>query len=341
MFFFEKTSGIVSQNVCNQRMIEKIITIDQVDPKAFFGVNNFLVDSLRNKFSKLKIVVRDSQIKCAGTEEDIELFEQLLGELIILFDQYNGLNEEEVNRLLEDPEYQQTAINGGFSEVLTFNVAGNPVRPRTVNQAKLVEEYNTNELLVAVGPAGTGKTYVAIALAVRALKNKQVRRIILTRPAVEAGERLGFLPGDMKEKLDPYLQPLYDALKDMIHFRKLETWLEDGTIEIAPLAFMRGRTLENAFVILDEAQNATVNQLKMFLTRMGVNSRFMMTGDVTQIDLPNKRNSGLVQAIRILRGIEGISIIDFDEQDIVRHRLVKDIVKAYDKSDNMLAGTGE
>lgn len=321
-------------------MTEKIITIDQVDPKAFFGINNFLVDTLRNKFSKLKIVVRDNKVKCAGSEEDVELFEKLLGELIILFDRYNGLNEEEVTRLLEDPEYQQTAINGGFSEVLTFNVAGNPVKPRTVNQSRFVEEYNTNDLLLAVGPAGTGKTYVAIALAVRALKNKQVRRIILTRPAVEAGERLGFLPGDMKEKLDPYLQPLYDALQDMIHFRKLEAWLEDGTIQIAPLAFMRGRTLEHAFVILDEAQNATVNQLKMFLTRMGANSRFIITGDVTQIDLPNRRSSGLVQAIRILRGIEGISIIEFDEQDIVRHKLVKDIVRAYEKNDNTAEGTG-
>lgn len=341
LFFFEKTSGRVAQNECNQRMTEKTIIIDKVDPKAFFGVNNFLVDTLRNKFSKLKIVVRGNQVKCAGAEEDIELFEQLLGELVNLFDQYNGLNEEEVTRILEDPGYQQTAMNGGFSEVLTFNVAGNPVRPRTVNQAKLVDEYNRNDLLVAVGPAGTGKTYVAIALAVRALKNKQVRRIVLTRPAVEAGERLGFLPGDMKDKLDPYLQPLYDALKDMIHFRKLEGWLEDGTIQIAPLAFMRGRTLEHAFVILDEAQNATVNQIKMFLTRMGANSRFIMTGDMTQIDLPSKRSSGLVQAVRILKGIEGISIIEFDEQDIVRHKLVKDIVKAYEKSDNSAEGTGE
>lgn len=331
MFFFEKTSGREAQNQSIQRMTEKIITIDKADPKAFFGTNNFLVDTLRNRFPRLKIVVRGDQIKCAGEEEDIELFEQVLGELVTLFDRYNGLNEEEVTRMLDDPGYQQTAMNGGFSEALTFNVAGNPVRPRTVNQSRLVEEYNSNDLLIAVGPAGTGKTYVAIALAVRALKNKQVRRIVLTRPAVEAGERLGFLPGDMKEKLDPYLQPLYDALQDMIHFRKLEAWLEDGTIQIAPLAFMRGRTLEHAFVILDEAQNATINQLKMFLTRMGVNSRFIMTGDVTQIDLPNRRSSGLVQAMQILRGIEGISIIDFDEQDIVRHKLVKDIVRAYEK----------
>jgi len=197
-----------------------------------------------------------------------------------------------------------------------------------------VEDYKVNDLLIAIGPAGTGKTYTAIALAVRALKNKQVRKIVLTRPAVEAGERLGFLPGDMKEKLDPYLQPLYDALKDMIHFRKLEAWLEDGTIQIAPLAYMRGRTLEQSFVILDEAQNTTINQLKMFLTRMGVSSKFIMTGDITQIDLPDKRKSGLLQAIRILKGIEGISIIEFDERDIVRHKLVKDIVRAYDIDEN-------
>jgi phosphate starvation-inducible protein PhoH and related proteins len=207
------------------------------------------------------------------------------------------------------------------------------VRARTVNQLQLVNDYNTNDLIIAEGPAGTGKTYTAIALAVRALKNREVKKIVLTRPAVEAGERLGFLPGDMKEKLDPYLQPLYDALHDMIPFKKLETWIEDGTVQIVPLGFMRGRTLENSFVILDEEQNATVNQLKMFLTRMGASSKFIMTGDTTQIDLPRRNDSGLLQAMRILDGIEGISVIRFDERDIVRHRLVKHIVRAYDKEE--------
>lgn len=310
-------------------MIEKIITIADVDPKAFFGTNNVLVDSLRNRFPKIKIIARGNEIKCIGEEDEIEPVEIIIAELVELFNKHNGLNEDEVKRILSDPEHQQTASNGGFDEAMVFNVAGNPVRPRTVNQSRLVDEYRTNDMLIAVGPAGTGKTYVAIALAVRALKARQVRRIVLTRPAVEAGERLGFLPGDMKDKLDPYLQPLYDALQDMIHFRKLEAWLEDGTIQIAPLAFMRGRTLENSFVILDEAQNATINQLKMFLTRMGASSKFIITGDITQIDLPNRRSSGLVQAIRILRDIEGISVVEFDERDILRHKLVKDIVKAY------------
>jgi phosphate starvation-inducible PhoH-like protein len=226
------------------------------------------------------------------------------------------------------------ASNGEFEDVIVFGTSGKPVRARTVNQLLLASEYKTNDLIIAEGPAGTGKTYTSIALAVRALREREVKKIILTRPAVEAGERLGFLPGDMKEKLDPYLQPLYDALHDMLPFKKLETWLEDGTIQIAPLAFMRGRTLENAFVILDEAQNATISQLKMFLTRMGVNSKFIMTGDSTQIDLPRKSESGLLQAMKILADIEGISIIRFDERDIVRHHLVKMIVKAYEKEEN-------
>jgi len=224
----------------------------------------------------------------------------------------------------------RTASNGDFEDALVFGTNGRPVRARTVNQLLLVKEYSVSDLIIAEGPAGTGKTYTAIALAVRALKNHEVKKIVLTRPAVEAGERLGFLPGDMKDKLDPYLQPLYDALHDMIPSRKLEQWIEDGTVQIAPLAFMRGRTLENSFVILDEAQNATVSQLKMFLTRMGVSSKFILTGDTTQIDLQRRSESGLLQAIRLLTDIEGISVIRFDERDIVRHRLVKHIVRAYD-----------
>ncbi len=315
-------------------MVEKIIELVDIDPKIFFGTNNMLADSIRGYFPKLKIIARGNEIKAIGEEEEVEKFEQKINELIDFFERHNRLHQEDVERLFSDPELSKAVSDGGMEENLTFNISGKPIRARTVHQFHLVEDYEVNDLLIAVGPAGTGKTYTAIALAVRALKNKQVRRIVLTRPAVEAGERLGFLPGDMREKLDPYLQPLYDALKDMIHFRKLEAWLEDGTIQIAPLAYMRGRTLEQSFVILDEAQNTTINQLKMFLTRMGVSSKFIMTGDITQIDLPDKRKSGLLQAMRILKGIEGISIIEFDERDIVRHKLVKDIVRAYDIDEN-------
>ena len=314
-------------------MVERIITLDQIDPKEFFGANNILIDSIRNFFPRLKIIARGTEIKCIGEEDAVEIFVRKLEALIAFFNSHNSMTEDDLQRILSDEVHEKRAMEGGFDDAIVFNVAGKPVTARTVNQANLIDDYKLNDLLIAVGPAGTGKTYTSIALAVRALKLKEVRRIVLTRPAVEAGERLGFLPGDMKEKLDPYLQPLYDALKDMINHRKLETWLEDGTIQIAPLAFMRGRTLEHSFVILDEAQNATISQLKMFLTRMGVNSKFILTGDITQIDLPNKRSSGLVQAINLLRGIDGISIIEFDERDIVRHKLVKDIVRAYDLND--------
>jgi len=315
-------------------MVERIIELENIDPKIFFGTNNILVDTIRNHFPKLKIIARGNEIKAIGEEEEVIRFEVKVNELIDFFEKHNILQQEDVERFFSDPEMALAAGEGSMEEILVYNINGKPIRARTVNQFHLVEAYRINDLLVAVGPAGTGKTYTAIALAVRALKNKQVKRIVLTRPAVEAGERLGFLPGDMREKLDPYLQPLYDALKDMIHFRKLEAWLEDGTIQIAPLAYMRGRTLEQSFVILDEAQNTTINQLKMFLTRMGAGSKFIMTGDITQIDLPYKRKSGLLQAMRILRGIEGISIIEFDERDIVRHKLVKDIVRAYDLDEN-------
>ncbi|MCF8223101.1 MAG: PhoH family protein [Bacteroidales bacterium] len=311
-------------------MVEKIIELENIDPKIFFGANNMLVDELRNYFPKLKVIARGNEIKAMGNKDEVEIFERKLNELIDFFEKHNRIEKEDIERLFSDPEAMKSAALKGSDDALVFSTSGKPIRARTVNQFRLVDDYRVNDLLIAVGPAGTGKTYTAIALAVMALKNKQVKRIVLTRPAVEAGERLGFLPGDLKEKLDPYLQPLYDALKDMIHFRKLEAWLEDGTIQISPLAYMRGRTLEQSFVILDEAQNTTISQLKMFLTRMGVNSKFIMTGDITQIDLPEKRKSGLLQAIRILKDIEGISVIEFDERDIVRHKLVKDIVKAYD-----------
>ncbi|HBE41415.1 MAG TPA: phosphate starvation-inducible protein PhoH [Bacteroidales bacterium] len=315
-------------------MTEIVIFLEDIDPVVFFGTNNTLLDKIRTFFPKIKILSRGNELKCLGEESEITLFAEKFNELIDYYRKYNRIEEQDIEKYLTDPEHMRTASSGDFEQILVFGTSGKPVRARTVNQLVLVNDYRENDLIIAEGPAGTGKTYTSIALAVRALKDREVKRIVLTRPAVEAGERLGFLPGDMKEKLDPYLQPLYDALHDMIPFKKLETWLEDETIQIAPLAFMRGRTLESAFVILDEAQNATISQLKMFLTRMGVNSKFIMTGDSTQIDLPKKSESGLLQAMRILRGIEGVSVIKFDERDIVRHKLVKKIVKAYEEEEN-------
>jgi len=262
------------------------------------------------------------------------LFAEKFNEILEYYQKYHRLEEQDIEKYFFDDAHMKSASNGEFEEVIVFGTSGKPIRARTVNQVNLVSDYKTNDLIIAEGPAGTGKTYTSIALAVKALKEREVKKIILARPAVEAGERLGFLPGDMKEKLDPYLQPLYDALHDMIPFKKLETWIEDGTVQIAPLAYMRGRTLENACVILDEAQNATISQLKMFLTRMGISSKFIMTGDTTQIDLPKRSESGLLQAMRILAQIDGISIIRFDERDIVRHKLVKRIVRAYEKEEN-------
>ncbi|MCU0361917.1 MAG: PhoH family protein [Bacteroidales bacterium] len=314
-------------------MTEISIFLEDIDPVVFFGTNNSMLEKIRGFFPKLKIIARGNEIKCMGEEREITLFAEKFNELIDYYKKYNRLDDQDLEKYFFDAEHMKSASKGDFEEVIVFGTSGKPVRARTVNQLLLVSDYRTNDLIIAEGPAGTGKTYTSIALAVRALKEREVKKIILTRPAVEAGERLGFLPGDMKEKLDPYLQPLYDALHDMLPFKKLETWIEDGTVQIAPLAFMRGRTLENAFVILDEAQNATISQLKMFLTRMGVSSKFIMTGDSTQIDLPKKNDSGLVQAMRILSGIEGISIIRFDERDIVRHKLVKKIVRAYEKEE--------
>jgi phosphate starvation-inducible PhoH-like protein len=311
-------------------MTERVILLDEIDPVVMFGPNNRLLEQIQGYFPKIKLVARGNEIKCMGEAEEIALFADKISVLLDYYRHYNRLDENDLERLLLDDDHMRTASNGDFEDALVFGTNGRPVRARTVNQLLLVKEYYASDLIIAEGPAGTGKTYTAIALAVRALKNHEVKKIVLTRPAVEAGERLGFLPGDMKDKLDPYLQPLYDALHDMIPSRKLEQWIEDGTVQIAPLAFMRGRTLENSFVILDEAQNATVSQLKMFLTRMGVSSKFVLTGDTTQIDLQRRSESGLLQAIRLLTDIEGISVIRFDERDIVRHRLVKHIVRAYD-----------
>ncbi len=315
-------------------MTEIVIFLEDIDPVVFFGTNNILLDKIRGFFPKIKILARGNEIKCMGEESEITIFAEKFNELIEYYQKYHRLEEQDIEKYFLDAEHMKTASSGEFEQILVFGTSGKPVRARTVNQLLLVTDYKTNDLIIAEGPAGTGKTYTSIALSVRALKEREVKKIVLTRPAVEAGERLGFLPGDMKEKLDPYLQPLYDALHDMLPYKKLETWLEDGTIQIAPIAFMRGRTLENAFVILDEAQNATISQLKMFLTRMGVNSKFIMTGDTTQIDLPKRNESGLLQAMRILRGIEGVSIIKFDERDIVRHKLVKKIIKAYEQEEN-------
>jgi len=311
-------------------MTEIVIFLEDIDPVVFFGTNNSLLDKIRTFFPKIKILSRGNEIKCLGEESEITLFAEKFNELIDYYRKYNRIEEQDIEKYLTDPDHMRTASSGDFEQVLLFGTSGKPVRARTVNQLLLVNDFRNNDLIIAEGPAGTGKTYTSIALAVRALKEREVKKIILTRPAVEAGERLGFLPGDLKEKIDPYLQPLYDALLDMIPAKKLEEFMKEGTIQIAPLAFMRGRTLNNAFVILDEAQNTTINQLKMFLTRMGLNTRFIVTGDITQIDLPDKNQSGLVQALKILRNIEGISTVWFDKKDIVRHKLVRDIVEAYD-----------
>jgi len=315
-------------------MTEIIIFLEDIDPIVFFGTNNSILDKIRSFFPKIKILARGNEIKCMGEEAEIAVFAEKFNELLEYYRKFHRLDEQDIEKYFFDAEHMKSASSGEFEQVIVFGTSGKPVRARTANQVLLVKEYKTNDLIIAEGPAGTGKTYTSIALAVRALKEREVKKIILTRPAVEAGERLGFLPGDMKEKLDPYLQPLYDALHDMLPFKKLETWIEDGTVQIAPLAFMRGRTLENAFVILDEAQNATISQIKMFLTRMGVNSKFIMTGDTTQIDLPRRNESGLTQAMRILAQVEGVSIIKFDERDIVRHKLVKKIVRAYENEEN-------
>ena len=316
-----------------RQMTEQVILLDGIDPMVMLGPGNRLLDQIQGYFPKVRLIARGNEIKCVGEAEEVSVFVSRMNELIDYYRRYNRLDEGDLERLILDDEHMRSASSGDFEDALVFGTSGRPIRARTVNQLQLVKEYSGNDLIIAEGPAGTGKTYTAIALAVRALKNHEVKKIVLTRPAVEAGERLGFLPGDMKDKLDPYLQPLYDALHDMIPFRKLEQWIEDGTVQIAPLAFMRGRTLESCFVILDEAQNATMSQLKMFLTRMGVNSKFILTGDTTQIDLPKRSESGLLRAMHLLEGIEGISIIRFDERDIVRHRLVKHIVRAYDSDE--------
>ena len=312
-------------------MSEVIIPIDTFNPVEFFGVNDSNLEVIRKHFPELKLVARGSEIKVIGDEKHIHIFSEKINKLIRHYQKFGNLTIDNVSHFLNDDPSKDSPSTGQTADVLVFGQNGIMVRARTANQKRMVESSEKNDIVFAIGPAGTGKTYTAVALAVRALKNREIKRIILTRPAVEAGENLGFLPGDLKEKIDPYLRPLYDALYDMIQGEKVKNYIENGIIEVAPLAFMRGRTLDNAFVILDEAQNATESQLKMFLTRMGPSAKFIVTGDVTQIDLPRNQPSGLVQAIKILSNVQGIDFIYLDAQDVVRHRLVREIIEAYGK----------
>ncbi len=308
-------------------MIEKHIVLEDIDPVVFFGVNNTNMHTLKALYPKLRIVARGEVIKIMGDEEQMADIEENIERMRRHCLQYNTLDERDMQQILRGRDN----VREMPKDVLVYSVQGRPIQPRKGNQQKLARLYEENDMLFAIGPAGTGKTYVSIALAVRALKNKEVRRIILSRPAVEAGEKLGFLPGDMREKIDPYLQPLYDALEDMIPANRLHEMMEQNVIQIAPLAFMRGRTLNDAVVILDEAQNTTTQQIKMFLTRMGANTKMIITGDISQIDLPHQTRSGLVDALGRLRDVEGIGFVFMDKDDIVRHRLVSRIVEAYEQ----------
>ena len=308
-------------------MIEKHIVLEDIDPVIFYGVNNANIQMIKALFPKLRIVARGDVIKVMGDEEEMCAFEEAVIAMQKHCAKYNSLNEESILDIIKGnkPNVEKP------DDVIVYSVTGKPISPRSANQLKLVKEFDKNDMIFAIGPAGSGKTYTAIALAVRALKNKEIKKIILSRPAVEAGEKLGSLPGDMKDKIDPYLQPLYDALQDMIPAAKLKEYMELNIIQIAPLAFMRGRTLNDAVVILDEAQNTTTQQIKMFLTRMGMNTKMIVTGDMTQIDLPTSQTSGLIQAMKILKGVKGISFIELTKKDIVRHKLVTRIVEAYEK----------
>ena len=310
-------------------MNERTIELTEINPKDFFGAHNSTIEQLKRYFPKIKIVARGSKLKIYGEADILNEFETRLERLIKYYDRYNKLDENSIERILTSTGKEENTTSKGSKEVLVHGANGKLIKAQTENQRKMVTLMNKNDMLFAVGPAGTGKTYTAVALAVKALKEKEVRRIILTRPAVESGENLGFLPGDLKEKLDPYMQPLYDALRDMIPHEKLASHIEKGVIQIAPLAFMRGRTLDNAFVILDEAQNTTHSQMKMFLTRMGMRAKFVITGDPGQIDLPRKQVSGLKEALLALKDVDGIAHVYLDDKDVVRHRLVKKIITAY------------
>ncbi|HAD96924.1 MAG TPA: phosphate starvation-inducible protein PhoH [Cryomorphaceae bacterium] len=314
-------------------MIEKNIQIENADPRDVYGSNNTYLNIIQSYFPELKITARGHTLKVNGEPTQITAFEEKIEEILNHLHRFNSLTSNQLERIMKD-EMDRGPQSEKDSDIIMFGTHGQAIKARTQNQRKMVQAIDESDMVFAIGPAGTGKTYTAVALAVRALKNKEVRSIILTRPAVEAGENLGFLPGDLKEKLDPYLQPLYDALRDMIPPEKLNFYLESGTIQIAPLAFMRGRTLDRAFVILDEAQNTTHSQMKMFLTRMGSDAKFIITGDASQIDLPRKQRSGLVEAMRILDKIKGISFVRLNQQDVIRHRLVKNIINAYEVEEN-------
>ena len=310
-------------------MIERHVIIDNVDPVVFYGVNNSNIQLIRNLFPKLRMAARGNVIKVIGEEEETAFFEQKIKELAEFCNHYNQLTDDVIINTIKGTPPKELKMD----DAIIFGVNGKPIKARTPNQQLLVKTISESDLTFALGPAGTGKTYLAVAMAVRALKNREVRKIILSRPAVEAGEKLGFLPGDMKDKIDPYLQPLYDALEDMIPPMKLKEYMETNVIQIAPLAFMRGRTLNDAMVVLDEAQNTTTHQIKMFLTRLGMGSKMIVTGDVTQIDLPRTTSSGLIQALKILRNVKGIGKVEFEKADIVRHHLVQRIVEAYERHD--------
>lgn len=308
-------------------MIEKVLVLDDVDPVVFYGACNANMRMMKSLYPKLRILARDNVVKVMGADEDLRAFEGLFNKMIDHCVRYNALEEEDIVMLLNGTKTKEESAE----YVIVYSTMGKPIKARTENQVRLVQACEHNDMVFAVGPAGTGKTYVSIAIAVRALKKKEIRKIILSRPAVEAGEKLGFLPGDMKEKIDPYLQPLYDALEEMIPPAKLQEYMDSNIIQIAPLAFMRGRTLNDAVVILDEAQNTTSSQIKMFMTRMGQNTKMIITGDCTQIDLPYSQKSGLIEAMRILGNVDGIAFVNLDKSDIVRHRLVSQIVAAYEK----------
>lgn len=314
-------------------MNERIIELTDIAPVEFWGMQEVNLETLKKLYPKLKIIARGNVVKVFGESEILDEFEKQLTRLVAYFMKYNHIDDNVIERIVQSSEQDEKKLQKSDNTIV-HGVGGKIIKPLTPNQRLLVEKIQTNDMVFAIGPAGTGKTYTGVAMAVKALKDKQVKRIILTRPAVEAGENLGFLPGDMKEKLDPYMQPLYDALRDMVAHEKLADYIERGTIQIAPLAFMRGRTLDNAFVILDEAQNTTHSQMKMFLTRMGKNAKFMITGDPGQVDLPRKSISGLKEALNILKDVDGIGIVYLDDKDVVRHRLVKRIIAAYKTIEN-------
>ena len=318
-------------------MIEKHIILEDIDPVMFYGVGNGNLQMIKSLYPKLRIVARDNVIRVLGDEEEMAKAEEDIELMRKHLAKYNMLNEEDILDIVKGKQTKADSVKG----VLVYSISGRPIKSRSENQQQLIEAYEKNDMIFAVGPAGTGKTYLSIALAVKALKEKAIKKIILSRPAVEAGEKLGFLPGDMKDKIDPYLQPLYDALEDMIPAVKLQDMMEKHIIQIAPLAFMRGRTLSDAVVILDEAQNTTSQQIRMFLTRMGMNTKMIITGDLTQIDLPREQRSGLKEALKILEGVEGIGVVKLGQKDIVRHKLVTRIVNAYDKYDKERAEARE